>query len=233
VRTAFLPSGGLSTRRFTASGDSYPFWGRVAEELNDIDLEEADMADEFPGASGAQNEESGVEQAKEQAREQAGQLADKVTQTAREQVDQRSTEVGEKAGSLASDLRSVSEQLRSQGNDNGAKIADQVAERAERAGSYLSSADSDRILGDIEDLGRRQPWLVLAGGIALGVAGARFLKASSTQRYQVRSRPQALPAGGYPSGDSGFDSSGYGTSTQSIGAAPAVPAPAVVGSDGV
>ena len=37
----------------------------------------------------------------------------------------------------------------------------------------------------------------------------------------------------YPSGDSGFDSSGYGTSTQSIGAAPAVPAPAVVGSDGV
>lgn len=188
------------------------------------------MAEDVAGAMSAQDEGSGVEQAKEQAREQAGQMAGKVTDTARTQVDQRSTEAGEKVTSLAGDLRSVSEQLRSQGNDNGAKVADQVAERAERAGGYLTDADADSILSDIEDLGRRQPWLVLAGGVVLGVAAARFLKASSSQRYQGRSQPAVQSAGGrYPSSDAGFETSGYGTSTQSLGAAPA---PAVVGSDG-
>ena len=49
-----------------------------------------------------------------------------------------------------------------------------------------SDTDADRILGDIEDFGRRQPWAVIAGGVALGLVASRFLKASSTRRYEQR-----------------------------------------------
>jgi len=42
------------------------------------------------------------------------------------------------------------------------------------------------MLHDVEDFGRQRPWAVLAGGLALGVVAARFLKASSRTRYQQR-----------------------------------------------
>ena len=85
-------------------------------------------------------------------------------------------------------MRSVSEQLREQGKDQPAKLAEQAADRAERLGGYLRDNDADRILGDVEDFGRRQPWAVIAGGVAVGFLASRFLKASSTRRYDQRSQ---------------------------------------------
>jgi hypothetical protein len=110
----------------------------------------------------------------------------------RSQVDQRATDAGQRVGGLASDVRTVGAQLREQGKDRPAKLADQAADRAERLGSYLTESDADRILGDIEDLGRRQPWAVLAGGVAVGFVASRFLKASAATRYEQRSRGQLL-----------------------------------------
>jgi hypothetical protein len=86
----------------------------------------------------------------------------------------------------ADSLRSVGEELRKQGKDTPARLADQAAERTERVGGYLRDADGDRILRDVEDFGRRQPWVLALGGLALGVAAARFLKASSSERYRSR-----------------------------------------------
>ncbi len=92
-------------------------------------------------------------------------------------------------------MRSVGDQLREQGKDQPAKLADQAADRAERLGSYLKDNDADRILGDLEDFGRRQPWAIVAGGVALGVVSSRFLTASSSRRYEERSRSAGqLPA---------------------------------------
>jgi hypothetical protein len=42
------------------------------------------------------------------------------------------------------------------------------------------------MLHDVEDFGRRQPLALLAGGMVLGIVAARFLKASSSSRYQTR-----------------------------------------------
>jgi hypothetical protein len=121
-------------------------------------------------------------QAQEKAQEAAGQAQDRL----REQVDQRSTQAGEKVSGAAEDLRSVSAELRNQGKETPAKLADQGAERIERMGSYLSESDADTLLSDIEDFGRRQPLAVLAGGLVVGMAAARFLKASSGSRYRSR-----------------------------------------------
>jgi hypothetical protein len=125
-------------------------------------------------------------EAQEKAKEAAGRAQDRVHQ----QVDQRSTQAGEKVAGTADDLRTVGEELRKQGKDGPAQIADRVAERTEQLGSYLRESDSNKLLADVEDLGRRQPLAVLAGGLVVGIAAARFLKASSRNRYQTRVGPE-------------------------------------------
>jgi hypothetical protein len=122
-------------------------------------------------------------QAQEKAQQAAGQARDQV----RSQIDQRSTDAGQKVSAQGSDLRAVGDQLREQGKDGPAKLADQAAHHVERAGSWLSESDADKILGDIEDAARKNPWAVVAGGVALGFAASRVLKASSGDRYQARS----------------------------------------------
>jgi hypothetical protein len=103
----------------------------------------------------------------------------------RDQIDQRSTQAGQQVQSTAQDMRSMAEQLRGQGKDTPARVAEQVADRAESFGSYLRDADGERLLRDVENVARRQPWLIAAGGLALGFAASRFLKASSSRRYQT------------------------------------------------
>lgn len=144
------------------------------------------------------------EQAQEkaqQAQEKAQEVASKAGDQARTQVDQRSTEYGERVSSTADDIRTVGQQLREQGKDQPAKIADQAAQHVERLGSWLKESDSDRLLSDVEDFGRRQPWAFALGGLALGIAASRFLKASSTQRYEQR-QTQTPSANGVGNGHS-------------------------------
>ena len=137
------------------------------------------------------------DQASEQVRKAGGQARDR----AREQVEQRSTQAGEQVHQHASDLRDVARQLREQGKDGPARIADQVAERAERAGSWMKESDAERILGDVEDFARSNPWAVAAGGLALGFVASRVLKASSSRRYEDRDAARRLPpAGGTTAG---------------------------------
>ena len=135
---------------------------------------------------------SATDQVKNQVRDKA-QLAQETTSGAlgqarsrlRDQVDRRSTQAGDQEQSAAQDVRKVAEQLRGQGKDTPARVAEQVADRAESFGSYLRDADGERLLGDAETFARRQPWLVAAAGLALGFAASRFLKASSSRRYQA------------------------------------------------
>jgi ElaB/YqjD/DUF883 family membrane-anchored ribosome-binding protein len=121
-----------------------------------------------------------TQQVAERAQEGAGQAREKV----REQVDQRSTQAGQQVQSAAGDARSLAEQLRGQGKDAPARYAEQAADRAERLGGYLERADGDEILHDVEDFARRNPWAVVAGGVALGFTLSRMLKASSSERYR-------------------------------------------------
>ena len=138
------------------------------------------------GASATDQAKDKAQQAAGQAKEQAQQAAGQAKGALRTQVDQRSTDAGQKVGGFASDVRSVSDQLREQGKDQPAKLADQAADRAEQVSRYLTNSDADRILGDVEDFGRRQPWAVIGGGVVLGLLASRFLKASSTRRYEER-----------------------------------------------
>src|SRR5947208_1118485 len=145
-------------------------------------------------STGGGTDSSTTQQAKDKAQETAQQAAGQAKGRLRDQVDQRSTDAGQRVSGVAQDVRSVGDELRKQGKDQPAKLADQAAHHAERVGDYLTRADGDRILRDVEDFGRRQPWAVIAGGIALGFAASRFLKASSSRRYQTYESSSRLPA---------------------------------------
>jgi hypothetical protein len=168
---------------------------------------------------------------REQAQEKARETASKAGDAARSQIDERSTQLGERAHSTAGDIRSVGQQLRQQGKDQPAKLADQAAGHVERVGSWLRDSDSDRLLSDIEDFGRRQPVAVALGGLAIGFVAARFLKASSTQRYERRQSQALAPSAagnGQPSFESGraaIDTSGASAVIPDVGpgSAPEVP----------
>jgi hypothetical protein len=144
------------------------------------------------GEAMAEQASSSAEQAKEKAQEKAHEATQQARRTVRDQVDSRSTQAGEQISQQAGDVRSLSHELRSQGKDGPARIAEQAAERAEQVGSYLTRSDADRILDDIEDFSRSNPWAVMVGGLAAGFLASRFLKASSSDRYHGRTagRPQ-------------------------------------------
>src|SRR4051812_46775075 len=140
----------------------------------------------FGGTTTANGPSSTTEQAKEKAQETAQQATQQAKRGVSAQVDQRSTDAGQRVGSMAQDVRSVGEELRKQGKDQPAKLAEQAAQRAESLSDSLQRSDGDAILRDVEDFGRRQPWAVIAGGVVLGIAASRFLKASSSRRYEQR-----------------------------------------------
>ncbi len=148
-----------------------------------------DSGDSDAQAKAQEKAQEAAAQAQEKAQAAAGRAQAKL----REQLDQRSAQVAEQINEQASDLRSVSGALREQGKDGPAKAADRLAEYAEKVGGYLRDKDSDALLQDAEDFGRRQPAAVAAGGLVLGFLGSRFLKASSSQRYSSRSTGQLPP----------------------------------------
>jgi len=139
----------------------------------------------------AQSSSSTTEQAKERLGEGAQQIQEKASETkartrerVREQIDTRSTETGEQMTNTASALRQTAQRLRSEEQETQAKILEQIAERTERFGRYLTESDGDRLLRDVERIARQRPWLVAGAGTVLGFLAARFTKASSSRRYE-------------------------------------------------
>jgi hypothetical protein len=150
-------------------------------------------------------------EAADQARQQAQAGAEKARGALRTQVDQRSTQAGQQITQQVSDVRTVAQQLREQGKEGPAKVAEQAAQRVERVGNYLERSDGDRILRDVENAARSNPWAVVLGGLAVGFAASRMLKASSGTRAQ-----QAYQDGGGYRGQ--YADYGRGTSPYRTGA---------------
>jgi hypothetical protein len=200
------------------------------------------MTDPTYGSTATTDSASTTDQVKDQVRDKAQVAQDKARGAlgqARgrlsDQVDQRSTQAGERVAGTASDVRSIAEELRNQGKDAPANLAEQVANQADRVGDYLKEASGDRLLRDIEDFARRQPMLVAAGGLVLGFAASRFMKASSSRRYESgfesyrdrsydRSYDRTYATGSYDTGTSTtstFETGSAGTYATEVPYAPA------------
>jgi hypothetical protein len=139
----------------------------------------------------SEEDRSTTDEVKERAQEVVSQVQDTAA-TAKERagdrltrlVDERSTQGGEQAISLAESMRQSVQAMREQGQDAPARMVEQAADRVQAAGLYLRDNDGNRILADVEDFARRQPLIVAAGAFAVGLLGARFLKASAARRQE-------------------------------------------------
>lgn len=130
----------------------------------------------------------------EQAKSSAGSLI-------RSQVDERSSQLGEQLHGAVQALRQAEQTMEQEGTP-GSQLVERAAAEVERTARYLSESDGRRVLNDLEGVGRRNPWAVIGGGIVLGFLGARFLKASSSRRFEEYRKtyesswaPQPLPSG--------------------------------------
>jgi ElaB/YqjD/DUF883 family membrane-anchored ribosome-binding protein len=149
------------------------------------------------------------------AQEKASELREQGSARLRDQFDQRSSEAGSQVRSLAEALRRSGNDLSNDGNAQAAQLIGQAADRIERLGTYLEQKSGDELMRDVEGFARRRPWMLAGLGVLVGVAAARFMKASSEQRYGDYRREQwptsqgtaATRGGAYGRGELG---SGYG-----------------------
>ncbi|MGF1663104.1 MAG: hypothetical protein ACFCVG_11675 [Kineosporiaceae bacterium] len=119
-----------------------------------------------------------TEQVRERAGDTVSQARDKGREAVEGQVDTRSTQAGQRLGDVADQAHEVSSTLRDQGNDSVARLVESTAQYTERAAGYLRDSSASTIIDDLEALARKQPWAVAAGGLVLGFAAARVLRAS-------------------------------------------------------
>ena len=138
--------------------------------------------------------------AKEKARDLAGQAkghaqaaAEQAKDKAAAQVDERSTQVGQQIGTQAESLDGVAEELRRQGKDGPAKIAEQAGERVRSVGSYLEEADGESLVQAVADAARENPAAAAAVGAAAGFAAGRIIKAAGAD--DSPKEDEAAPAG--------------------------------------
>jgi ElaB/YqjD/DUF883 family membrane-anchored ribosome-binding protein len=124
-----------------------------------------------------------VQDAASAAQQKASELREQGEMRLRNQFDQRSHDAGAQVRVLAEALRRSGSDLSNKGNTSGARLAEQAADRIERVGSYLEQRRGDELVRDIEMFARRRPWMLAGLGMLAGFAAARFMKASSEQRY--------------------------------------------------
>jgi hypothetical protein len=146
-------------------------------------------------AEAGQESDGLVTQVQQQVQVTAQDIKGQASRKAKDQIDSRSTDLGEQARSLGKALHQTAEQLEREGQGGPAGVARQAAGQIDRLGGYLKNSSSDRFLNDLESFARSKPWAAGGLGALVGLVASRFLKASSGQRYASSQRPagQALP----------------------------------------
>ena len=110
--------------------------------------------------------------------EAAGDIADQATHTADVKASNAMTQVGDALEQVAKAARDAAQSLREQ-RPEVANVVETAASKAEEAATYLREHNAREVMSTAEQTARKQPGLVIAGGLALGLVAARFLRSAS------------------------------------------------------
>jgi hypothetical protein len=118
---------------------------------------------------------------------QAQVQAEKMVNTARERATSQLSSQKERAAggleALASALQDTGRQMRSQDDAVMADYIETAANQVDHLAVLLKNQDVDQLIAATERFARRQPALFLAAAFAVGFAGTRFLKSSSSGKW--------------------------------------------------
>jgi hypothetical protein len=137
----------------------------------------------------AQAAQTEIEKLKGAAREQGSAAVEEIKTVAqsaareaqeagRDFVHQHKENLAQGVHKYAEALRAASEGLRDEEGNVLAEPAQKGAEQLERMSSYLREKELNDFLEDLETFARRKPEVVFGGLFVVGLAAARFLKAS-------------------------------------------------------
>ncbi|MGI9149160.1 MAG: hypothetical protein ACR2IK_21860 [Chloroflexota bacterium] len=140
----------------------------------------------------------------DKAQQTAGQVTEQAKQQATSQLESQKDRAVDSLVTVAQALRQTGQHLNEQDQGTVGGYVEKAAERVEGFTNHLRTRDVPQLLGDVEDLARRRPGVFLATAVALGFAGARFLKSSGqrgSQRQRALPSPSqsGAPYGGYAS----------------------------------
>ena len=118
-------------------------------------------------------------------------LTNRLKEDSRQQLESRKRAVADRIDEVASALGRASQQLEKQPTLAG--YADQVAASVGNLAARLREGNIEHLIDDARQSARRHPELFILGGFALGIALARFVKASSSRRENPITDSDAAP----------------------------------------
>ncbi|MGZ4135945.1 MAG: hypothetical protein ACXVPX_00060 [Actinomycetota bacterium] len=179
---------------------------------------------------------TGTEEVQETARDEAEELKDTVRESStqlsstalgwmQQEADQRTSAVASQAKTVADAMRQTSSRFNQEGQTPAARVTDTVAERVEQFAGYLEQADGERLMNDVQDLARRNPWAFAAAGLVAGFAASRFMKASRSDQTSSSAGtvPDYRATGTYGADPGSYAGSGASGPTGTTGTLPASP----------
>ena len=110
--------------------------------------------------------------------EAASGLIDQAGSTAEVQASRTMTQAGDTLHQIAQAIRDAGKGMRSE-QPQVAGFADTAADQVDRSAQYLRNHDATQVLNAATDFARRQPAVVVGGGLLLGLAVGRFLRTAS------------------------------------------------------
>ena len=114
----------------------------------------------------------------EQIKSKSKDAASQLKQEGGKYLDQGKTRTADCMGRFSETLRSTADRFEAEEDPNIAHYTRMVAGKLDDAASYVRQRDFSGLKHDAEDLARQHPVLFFGGLFAIGLATARFLKAS-------------------------------------------------------
>jgi hypothetical protein len=170
---------------------------------------------EFEKLKGAAREQGS--EAVEDIKTAAESAAREAQQVGRDFMHEQKENLAQKVRNYAEAVRAASKRLREEEGNILAEPAQRAAEQLERVSSYLHEKEAADFFNDLEAFTRRRPEVVYGGLFVIGLAAARFFKAS-------RKAPSSAGSPQFSSRDSGAPD--FAQSSESLPAPASVP-PAV------
>lgn len=139
-------------------------------------------------------------------------ITDRIKQDGKQKIETTKRSAADQIEQVAQALTRAGEEL-GQSQPTLANYASQISSSVSTFAARLRDGNMDDLVTDARELARRNPGLFLIGGVALGFAVSRFLKASGEQMSsQYSGDYSGSSSDDYVSGDYGKESYGQGSS---------------------
>ena len=156
-----------------------------------INKPQATKQTDRPSKETANEARQAAEEVRNDLKEQACEATDRTLERGRQFAEERKGIAAKELGTFGSAIRSAAESLESNGEEAVAGYAHMCAEQLERGSNYLSKRKLGDLYHDANRFARKHPELFLGGMFLVGIAAARFLKASTPE--PETSYSQSLP----------------------------------------